>query len=42
MSMQEVTELKTQFGVSELLLQFELTDGYDMMHKAWSSMEEVP
>ena len=23
-------------------LQFELTDGYEMMHKAWSGIEEVP
>ena len=21
---------------------FEITDGYEMMHKAWSSIEEVP
>ena len=23
-------------------LQFEFTDGYEMMHKDWSSIEEVP
>ena len=23
-------------------LQFEFTDGYEMMHKAWCSIEEVP
>ena len=31
-----------RLGVSGLLLQFEFTDGYEMLHKAWSSMEEVP
>ena len=25
-----------------LLHEFELTDGYEMMHKAWSGIEEVP
>ena len=29
-------------GVSGLQLQFEFTNGYKMMHKAWSSIEEVP
>ena len=28
--------------VSGLFLQFESTNGYEMMHKACSSMEEVP
>ena len=28
-------------SVSRLLLQFELTDGHEMMHKARSSIEEV-
>ena len=28
--------------VSGLYLQFEFTNGYEMMHKAWSSIEEVP
>ena len=31
-----------RLGVSGLYLQFEITDGYEMMHKAWSSLEEVP
>ena len=25
-----------------MLLKFEFTNGYEMMHKAWSSIEEVP
>ena len=31
-----------KFGVSGLKPQFELTDGYEMMHQAWSSIEEMP
>ena len=31
-----------RLGVSGLLLQFEFTNCYEMMHKAWSSIEEVP
>ena len=31
-----------RLGVSGLLLQFEFTNGYKMMHKAWSRIEEVP
>ena len=31
-----------KLAVSGLQLQFEFTNGYDMMHKAWSSIEEVP
>ena len=31
-----------RLGVSGLQLQFEFTNGYKMMHKAWSSIEEVP
>ena len=31
-----------KLGVSGLYLQFEITDGYEMMHKAWSSIEDVP
>ena len=46
MSNIKVTRLKktilTQLGVSILLLQFESTNGYEMMHKAWSNIEEVP
>ena len=33
----------TQIGrFNGLELQFEFTNGYEMMHKAWSSIEEVP
>ena len=28
--------------ISGLQLQFEFTDGFEMMHKAWHSIEEVP
>ena len=43
----KVTRLKNcrfwpQLVVSELLLQFEFTAGFEMMHKAWCSIEEVP
>ena len=31
-----------KLGVSGLLLQLEFTDGYEMMHRAWSSIVEVP
>ena len=31
-----------KLGVSRLYLQFEITDGYEMMHKARSSIKEVP
>ena len=31
-----------RLGVSRLQLQFEFINGYEMMHKAWSSIEEVP
>ena len=31
-----------RLGVSGLLLQFEFTNGYEMLHKAWGSIEEVP
>ena len=31
-----------KLGVSGLLLQFEYTNGYKMLHKAWSSIEDVP
>ena len=31
-----------KLGVSGLYLQFGITDGYKMMHKAWGSIEEVP
>ena len=32
----------SELGISELLLQFAFIDGYKMMHKAWSSIKEVP
>ena len=31
-----------RLGISGLLLKFGFTNGYEMMHKAWSSIEEVP
>ena len=31
-----------KLGVYGLWLQFECTNGYEMMHKAWSRIEEVP
>ena len=31
-----------RLGVSGLQLQFEFTNGYEMLHKAWSSIAEVP
>ena len=31
-----------KLGVSGQQLQFEFTDGYEMLHKAWNSKEEVP
>ena len=31
-----------RLGVPGLLLQFEFTNDYEMIHKAWSSIEEVP
>ena len=31
-----------KLAFSGLWLKFEITDGYEMMHKAWSSIEEVP
>ena len=31
-----------KLGVSGLYLQFEITDSYEMTHKAWRSIEEVP
>ena len=42
----KVTRLKNRriwlkLGVSGLWVQFEFTNGFEMMHKAWSSIEEV-
>ena len=34
--------IRPRLGVSGLQLQFKFTNGYEMMHKAWSSIEEVP
>ena len=31
-----------ELSVSGLYLQFEFTDGFEMMHKVWRSIEEVP
>ena len=31
-----------KLSVSGLSLQFEITNGYEMMHRAWNSIEEVP
>ena len=33
---------RPKLGVSGLYLQFEFTDGYEIMHKDWSSIEEMP
>ena len=34
--------LVPKFGVSGLWLKFEFTDGFELMHKAWSSIKGVP
>ena len=31
-----------KLSVSRVYLQFEIADGYEIMHKAWSSIEELP
>ena len=31
-----------KLGVSGLQLQFEFTNGYEMLHKAWNSKGEMP
>ena len=33
---------RPNLSISGLYFQFEFTDGYEMMHKVWSSIEEVP
>ena len=38
----KIVHFLPKLGVSGLYLQFGITDGYEMMHKAWSSIEEVP
>ena len=34
-------QIRPRLGVSGLELQFKSTNGYEMLHKAWSSIEEV-
>ena len=36
------SSILTQMGVFKLQLQLEFTDGYEMMKKAWSTIEELP
>ena len=31
-----------ELRISGLYIQFEFTNGFEMMHKAWRSIEEVP
>ena len=38
----ENRQIWPKLGVSGLWLKFEITDGYKMMHKAWSIIVEVP
>ena len=38
----KVTEVKTKFGVSGRYFHFEFTYVYEIMHNAWSGIEEVP
>ena len=38
----KIRRIWPRLGVSGPWLQFEFTNGYEMMHKAWSSIEEVP
>ena len=38
----KVTEVKNLTAVSGLLLQFEFTDSYEMIHKTWGNIEKVP
>ena len=35
-------QCRPELSVSGLLIQFEFTNGFEMMHKAWRSIEEVP
>ena len=37
----KIADFLPKLGVSGLYLQFGITDGYKMIHKAWSSIEEV-
>ena len=38
----KICQICPKLGASGLYLQFEITDGYKMMNKGWSSIEEVP
>ena len=38
----KIVEFDPNWGVSGLLLQFEFTNGYEMLHKAWNSIGEMP
>ena len=38
----KIRRIWPRLGVSGLQLQFDFTNGYEMLHKAWSSIEEVP
>ena len=37
-----MTKVRSKLGVSGLYLQLEITDGYEMVHKALSKIEEGP
>ena len=39
---QKIVGFDPNWGVSGLKLQFEFTNGYQMMQKAWRSIEDVP
>ena len=36
-----LTDVMSKLGISRLQLKFEFNDGYEMMRKAWSSIEEM-
>ena len=38
----QIVDFDPDWAGSGLYLQFEFTDGYEMMHKAWSSREDIP
>ena len=38
----KIVEFDPNWGVSGLQLQFEFTNGYEMLHKAWNSKERCP
>ena len=35
-------QFRRELSVSGLYIQFEFTNGFEMMHKAWRNIEEVP